>query len=61
MGILWTIIVGFVAGVIAKFLMPEIMNRPVSSSQQYSALSARLSPRTLGNRLDGIALARVPA
>jgi uncharacterized membrane protein YeaQ/YmgE (transglycosylase-associated protein family) len=28
MGIIWTIVVGFVAGVIAKFLMPGSANEP---------------------------------
>ena len=31
MGILWTIIIGFIAGVIAKFLMPVRTSRPGSS------------------------------
>jgi uncharacterized membrane protein YeaQ/YmgE (transglycosylase-associated protein family) len=28
MGIIWTIIIGFIAGVIAKFLMPGSSNEP---------------------------------
>ena len=28
MGILWTIVIGFVAGVIAKFIMPGSSNEP---------------------------------
>jgi uncharacterized membrane protein YeaQ/YmgE (transglycosylase-associated protein family) len=28
MGILWTIVVGFIAGVIAKFIMPGSSNEP---------------------------------
>ena len=30
MGIIWTIIIGFLAGVIAKFIMPATTSRPAS-------------------------------
>ena len=38
MGILWTIIIGFVAGVIAKFIMPGDKSRPASFSRPFSEL-----------------------
>jgi uncharacterized membrane protein YeaQ/YmgE (transglycosylase-associated protein family) len=36
MHIIWTIIIGFIAGVIAKFITLARTNRPDSSSQQFS-------------------------
>ena len=40
MGIIWTIIIGFLAGVIAKFIMPGPMSRKGSSSPPSSGLLA---------------------
>lgn len=50
MSILWTIIIGFIAGVIAKFIMPVITNRPVLSSRPFSG-SWVLSLRVTSGKL----------
>jgi uncharacterized membrane protein YeaQ/YmgE (transglycosylase-associated protein family) len=39
MGIIWTILIGFVAGVLAKFIMPGANERPALSLRQCSVLS----------------------
>ena len=44
MGILLTIIIGFVAGIIAKFLYPGRTNPKASSSQPSSASWVHLPP-----------------
>lgn len=58
MGIIWTIIIGFVAGVIAKFIMPGD-NEPLGlSSPRSSASSAHSWRRSSGNRSAGIGPAK---
>ena len=54
MGIIWTIIIGFVAGVIAKFIMPGDNEPRASFLRRYSASSARLLRRFSARRLAGI-------
>jgi uncharacterized membrane protein YeaQ/YmgE (transglycosylase-associated protein family) len=60
MGFIWTIIIGFVAGVIAKFLMPG-KNEPsgfiLTTLLGVVALSSRHS---WARHSDGIALMRAP-
>ena len=55
MSILWTIIIGFVAGVIAKFIMPGDTSRPALFSPPYWASSGLSSQHTLARRSDGMA------
>lgn len=60
MGIIWTVIIGFLAGVIAKFLMPGD-NEPSGFILTTILGSARLSRHFLGNHSGGIDRARVQA
>lgn len=58
MSILWAIVIGFIAGVIAKFIMPGD-NEPAGFIQRPSSGSLVLSLRlTLGKPLAGIVLAK---
>jgi hypothetical protein len=59
MSILWTILIGFIAGVLAKLITPGSNEPQASSSRQFWASSARSLPPTWDKRLAGIEPMRV--
>ena len=54
MGIIWTIIIGFVAGIVAKLIMPGKNEPSGFILTTFLALAARLSPPILARRSAGI-------
>ena len=61
MGIIWTIVLGFVAGVIAKFIMPGSSNEPSGFVlTTILGVVGAFVASYLGQALDGIPPAKVP-
>lgn len=60
MGILWTIVIGFVAGVVAKFIMPGDNEPSGFILTTISESSARLLRPGSVRHSDGIPRAKVP-